>query len=312
VEPVGDGTKRSAFTVATCVLAATPIEFVANFFGSAKAIDSAWLFLLNLGPYLQSAVVLSLLAALRTRIQPDAHSISESTRTGTRVLSAVIGVFAGLAVSLTWWHAIRVVSKDAGLSPSIFDAEPHGGFSPGPVLQPLLYYQYFSVVNAFLMGILGSHLAHGRPFGQETFAWMPQKGSVYDSAWTLWVTWLLVYRLSQFLLIPLYWPGVNLVDELIFDASALFATGLVCFPVSFWLARRMPKTRKSSIYGSQAASFFIIFIATILLFPFGYPSAGVVRTCVLTLNIGGLVWGWAAGSFRWRSLQLQTSAQTTK
>lgn len=307
---MGDGTKGSVFTVATWFLVATPIEFAASFFGHARASESWWLFLLNLGPYLQAAIVLALLAALRTRFQPDARTVSESTQTGTRILSAIIGTIAGLAVSLAWWHAIRVASSHMGLKPDVFDTEPHGGFSPGPILQPLLYYQYFSVVNAFLMGIFGSHLVVGRTSGQETFAWTPQKGSDTSSAWTLWVTWLLLYRLSQFLLISLYWPGVNLVDELIFDASALFATGIVCFPVSFWLAGRIPKTRKSSIYGSQAASFIIIFVAAILLLPFGYPSAGVIRTCVLTLNIGGLVWGWTAGNLRWRTLQLQKPAQT--
>jgi hypothetical protein len=101
-------------------------------------------------------------------------------------------------------------------------------------------------------------------------------------------------------------------DEMLLLGAAYLATALTCIPVSRWLAKRAPATKKSSIVGSVVASFLITLLAGVILLPFGWLGMVLIQSAIVFLNAPGLAWGWIAGELRWRSFQLRESNAVDK
>jgi len=109
--------------------------------------------------------------------------------------------------------------------------------------------------------------------------------------WDLWVVWLALFRLAQIAFMAMAFLAesgsqVGLSNFYVLDAP-LFATSLACVPVSWSLWRRVPRTRRSSIWVAQAASFLILFFGSLLLVPGAYLAFAVFGVSWFTLNAAG-------------------------
>jgi hypothetical protein len=182
------------------------------------------------------------------------------------------------------------------------------GYYPGTLSSGVGFGLAFSVFIAFYLGLVGGELAaRWLPKGR-LFAWGRSRSNRSELAWDLWISWLVLYRLSLMIFFSLAilfggssggggWDGMLLL------AAPHLATAVVCIPFSKWLARRAPTTRKSAIVGSLGASFLINLLAGAMLLPFGWLGIAVMTSAVVHLNAPGLAWGWFAGELRWRSFQ---------
>jgi len=298
-------------------LFATPFQAIFWFLSSMGEKYIGWHLILNCGQYLEAAVILVVLTILRLRFAPVGSRMGPGEPWRIRTLFIVYGVVAGLTTSLVWWHLFRLASAHSGQQDYIFGLHRFGpGYYPGNFQSSISYFCYSSVFIAILIGIICGDQAARRPVGLSLFNWSPPEavGSPAAFVWHSWVAWLAIFHLVQISLMLLVAPFGNNwrpVNNTYVGDAPLFASLLACFPISYWLSRRTPKTRKSSIRISQAASFMVLTIATLLLVPFGFVAFTVFGMTIFTLNAAGFAWGWIAGDLRWRSLQLQKSAQTT-
>jgi hypothetical protein len=211
-------------------------------------------------------------------------------------------------MAFVWYYVFRFVSDLSGLRDYVFGLRYFPGYSQ--LAGGVSYYRFFSVFTAIYLGLLAGDLAWRCPPDRWLFTWTlpPASTSVPALAWNLWVSWLALYRLSEWIYLMLELASSHHVGSLAdsyLSFLPFFATSISCIPVSYWLLGRAPKTRQSSILGCQAASLLIPILATPLLVTGGFLAFVPLAFCIGTANAAGFVWGWIAGELRWRSLQLR-------
>ena len=282
-------------------LLATPVEFLV-WLVIGRPAQTGWLVFLNCGSYFEAAVILAYVAVVRAKGNRRAGSEGAVRRRTLLVLGGIVG---GLIASLLWWCFFSwVLRRFPGAQPW------SKGYHPGQFGTVITYYLFFSIFIVFYLTIVAADLPYRNLKDDRLASWaLPGTAeSAGDFVWTSSVTWLVLYRLSEWIILAVLLisgaSGASLDVSYVNFLSSI-ATFIACVPVSLWLCRRQPKTRRSSIIVSQIASFVIPILATPLLVPGAFLMFVPIGFCLQTLNAAGFVWGWIVGDLRWRSLEQQ-------
>jgi hypothetical protein len=297
---------------------ATPTQAILWYLSPPRVRHVGWPLLLNCGgAYLEATAILVAMAAVnRACFALGGSAPSSQGAAGGRRLFVVAGIVAALMTSLTWWYVLRFVSNYLDQRDYILGL--HYVARHLELQADVGYYRLFSIFVAIYLGILAGEVTWRWSLERRLLPYPPPRAKHSDSdfVWTSWVAWLALYRLfteSIHLLLTVAFSDHNVgpLDSWPISLLPLVGTSIACVFVSLWLFGHTPRTRQSSISGTMAASLLIPVIATPLLITTGFGALGPLALCIVTLNIGGFVWGWIVGDLRWRSLQLQKSAQTT-
>jgi len=300
---------RRFLTLALYLLLASPVQILYWFIQSTGQKFTGWALLLNGGAYLQLAVILLFLAFLRAMARFGDADPGPSKPFHVQPLFIIGAIVAGILTSVAWQFCFRLLSAKTGQQDYILGLHQYGpNYYPGDIQSAVSYYSYFSVFVAILIGIVaGTQAARPGLFAWPRLAPVASKG---EFIWKVLVARIVIFRLWQILSITRLaasghkaGPGA---PAFLFDVP-LIATSVSCIPISLMLFRGVPKTESASIYEALGASFLIFLFATIFLVPFG-----AVAFLVLGFWPAEAIWAWFAGDLRWRSLQPQRSAQTTK
>ena len=291
-------------------LIATPLESLASLPVIHRLMYGDWLVLLDLGPFVQAIIVLSFLLTLRSLLARGKEESAGAQTFAHRGPFIALGIAVGLLTSWAWWQLFRLATQASGQQEYIFGRRPFSPtYYPGTLGSGVGFGLAFTVFIAFYLGIAGGELAARWSPKRRLFAWGLPRSNGSELAWDLWISWLVLYRLSLmffFSLVILFGgsSGEGGWDGMLLLAAPYLATAVVCIPFSKWLARRAPATRKSAIGGSLGASFLISLLSGIMLLPFGWLGIAVIASAIVYLNAPGIAWGWIAGELRWRSFQL--------
>ena len=292
---------------------AVPLEFLVSFLSIHRLMYADWLLLLNLGPLVQAVVVLLVLVTVRwmfARSKRESDGTEASPHKGVLI---VLGIGFGLLTAWGWWKLFLHVTLASGMQDYILGLLPYSyGYYPGTLSSHIGFGRAFAVFAAFYIGITGGELVSRWSPERRRLHWDLTGTSRSELAWNLWVSWVVLYRLSCLMLASrgLFsgggsggggWEGMLLL------AAPHLATALTCIPVSAWLANRVPATKKSAIVGSVGASFLITLLAGMLLLPTGWPGILLIASSIVFLNAPGLVWGWFAGELRWSFVEIARS-----
>lgn len=295
-------------------LLATPVEFLV-WFVIRTPPQGGWLLFLNCGSYVEAAVILAGVSILKPNVSRRAGSEGVARKRTLLVFGSVTG---GFIAFLLWWYFFSWIFHGFTKQYFVPGSQPwSGGYYRGQLGAVITYYRFFSIFIALYLAIVAVDLLY-RNLEDDSLSSWALRGRITSAGafvWTSAVTWLVLYRLSEWLFVAaLLISGASgaSLDASYLSFFPLITTSIACIPVSFWLYRRQPRTRKSSILSSQIASLLIPILAMPLLLPGGFLIFGPIAFCLWTFNAAGFAWGWITGDLRWRSLELQKSLVTTK
>jgi hypothetical protein len=308
---VTDPKKINATFVLIAYLAlATPVQAFLWFLTGPRVKYASWILALNCSAYLQAIVILAVVVVLRSNFTSGDGAKIPEKQIRSRRLVVLVGAASGLVAALVWYYGFRAVSNYSGQRDYILGLRYFPGYLQ--LRGGVAHFWFFSVFVAVYLSIVASDLAWRSPPRLHFLTWTlsPSVTSAPAFVWSVWVDWLVLYRLSEwiYLAVELAFSHhvVSLADSYL-SFLPLFATSITCVPVSYWLFSRAPQTRESSIGVSLTASFLIPILAVPLLLPSGFLAFSPLAFCIGTLNAAGFVWGWMAGDLRWRSMELQKS-----
>lgn len=269
-----------------------------------------WILFLNCGTYLEVVAILAAMMVIRSVVVTVRSATTPEKPFGGRGLTVPLGIVTGLITAVVWWFVFQYGSGHAGQQDyALGRAEIIPGYDPRVFVAGIRYYRFYSVFIAVHLGILGGDLGWRWSSERRLFPYSPRKfrPSGFDFVWTSWVAWLALYRISEWIWLILIESDLRRApappEVSVLSLLPFLATSMACIPVSCLLFLLTPKTKTSSVFMAMTASLLIPIVATPLLITTGFLAIAPLALCIVSVNIGGFIWGWIVGDLRWRSLQ---------
>lgn len=164
------------------------------------------------------------------------------------------------------------------------------------------YFIYSSVFSAFWVGVtagglrLQSARAENDSAGNELRQFQRFR-------WVCFLGWAVQYRLTQWCFAPLGRGQTEWVNFALWDFTSLTVSSLwaLAFMDSLWNKR--PRTRREAVMQAFWKSLLIHLLTALTFIWSPIIAGGVLNLPLATLNLFGLAWAFAVGTWRWRALQ---------
>jgi hypothetical protein len=225
-------------------------------------------------------------------------------------LFMLVGWLSAAAIPFVWWYGLRGYAESRGLCPALFDtSRPIDPFHIDLVQDCQRYFMYLSGFSALWVGVTAGGLRLQSARSEDGDLSGTELRSFQNFFWLYLLGWAVQYRLSQWLTGPT--RGTNVEQEWItwsvlcfvyLTASSLWSLVFIRF---FWNLKA--KTWIVNVIAPFGGTFAIC-ILTMLTFFWLFLRAPLALVPLYTLNVSGMAWALAVGTWRWRGLQKQPFA----